>query len=216
MRIIKGDDFLEKVLTSGMLERLPLYLNYLKLLPEDSPKNISATSIAKALNMGEVNVRKDLAAISGSGKPKVGYIVTELIDEIETNLGYRDKRGTIIVGAGRLGRALLDYSGFAEYGINILAAFDTDESVCGETPGGKKILPLKDLEEFCEEYKVQIGIITVPATNAQKVCDLMIECGISSIWNFAPTHLNVRRNILVQNENMAASLAVLSSHLKWK
>ncbi len=207
---------MDKILTSGMLERLPLYLNYLKALPADSPKNISATAISRALNMGEVNVRKDLAAISGSGKPKVGYIVTELIDEIETNLGYREKRGTVIVGAGRLGRALLDYSGFKEYGINILAAFDVDENVCGDTPGGKKIYPLKSLEEFCEENKVQIGIITVPAVNAQYVCDLMIEYGISAIWNFAPTHLNVRRNILVQNENMAASLAVLSSHLKWK
>ena len=207
---------MEKTLTSGMLERLPLYLNYLKALSKDSPKHISATAISRALNMGEVNVRKDLAAVSGSGKPKIGYVVSDLIDDIETNLGYREKRGTVIVGAGRLGRALLDYGGFNEYGINILAAFDTNEKVCGETSSGKKIYLLKELEEFCEEHKVQIGIITVPAEHAQKVCDLMVECGISAIWNFAPTHLNVRRNILVQNENMAASLAVLSSHLKWK
>lgn len=207
---------MEKVLTSGMLERFPLYLSYLKSLPENSPKNISATTISKALNMGEVNVRKDLAAVSGSGKPKIGYVVSELIDDIEINLGYRENRGTVIVGAGRLGRALLDYEGFKEYGINILAAFDINEGLCGETNSGKKIYSLKELEEFCEEFKVQIGIITVPAANAQSVCDYMIECGISAIWNFAPTHLNARRNILVQNENMAASLAVLSSHLKWK
>lgn len=207
---------MEKTLTSGMLERLPLYLNYLKALPENAPKNISATMIARALNMGEVNVRKDLAAVSGSGKPKIGYVVSELIDDIEINLGYRENIGTVIVGAGRLGRALLDYGGFKEYGINILAAFDINEKLCGETPSGKKVYPLKHLEEFCEEYKVQIGIITVPAGNAQSVCDFMVECGIFAIWNFAPTHLNVRRNILVQNENMAASLAVLSSHLKLK
>lgn len=211
-----GGAVLEKTLTSGMLERLPLYLNYLKALSKDSPKHISSTAIAKALNMGEVNVRKDLAAVSGSGKPKIGYVVSDLIDDIETNLGYREKRGTVIVGAGRLGRALLDYGGFKEYGINILAAFDTNEDVCGVTSSGKIIYKLKELEEFCEEHKVQIGIITVPAEYAQQVCDLMVECGISAIWNFAPTHLNVRRNILVQNENMAASLAVLSSHLKWK
>jgi redox-sensing transcriptional repressor len=213
---VKGGGNVPKSLTNGMLERLPLYLNYLKALPNGTPKNISATSIARALSMGEVNVRKDLAAISGSGKPKIGYIVSELIDEIEINLGYREKRGTVIVGAGRLGRALLDYKSFSEYGINILAAFDINEDICGETPTGKKILPLKALEEFCEEYKVQIGIITVPASAAQEVCDFMVECGIYAIWNFAPTHLNVRRNIMVQNENMAASLAVLSSHLKLK
>ncbi len=207
---------MEKTLTSGMLERLPLYLNYLKALPENASKNISATMIARALNMGEVNVRKDLAAVSGSGKPKIGYVVSELIDDIEINLGYRENIGTVIVGAGRLGRALLDYGGFKEYGINILAAFDINEKLCGETPSGKKVYPLKRLEEFCEEHKVQIGIITVPAGNAQSVCDFMVECGIFAIWNFAPTHLNVRRNILVQNENMAASLAVLSSHLKLK
>ncbi|MBE6648055.1 MAG: redox-sensing transcriptional repressor Rex [Ruminococcaceae bacterium] len=203
-------------ISNGMLERFPVYLNYLKSLPEDAPKNISATAIARALCMGEVNVRKDLAAISGSGKPKIGYIVSDLIDEIETNLGYKENRGTVIVGAGRLGRALLDYVGFKEYGINILAAFDNNPDACGETSSGKKIFPLSHLEEFCEEHKVQIGVITVPAVNAQNVCDYMVECGISAIWNFAPTHLNVRRNIIVQNQNIAASIAALSTHLKWK
>lgn len=203
-------------ISNGMLERFPVYLNYLKSLPEDAPKNISATAIARALCMGEVNVRKDLAAISGSGKPKIGYIVSDLIDEIETNLGYKENRGTVIVGAGRLGRALLDYVGFKEYGINILAAFDNNPDACGETSSGKKIFPLSHLEEFCEEHKVQIGVITVPAINAQNVCDYMVECGISAIWNFAPTHLNVRRNIIVQNQNIAASIAALSTHLKWK
>ena len=203
-------------ISNGMLERFPVYLNYLKSLPEDAPKNISATAIARALNMGEVNVRKDLAAISGSGKPKIGYIVSDLIDEIETNLGYKENRGTVIVGAGRLGKALLDYVGFKEYGIDILAAFDNNPDACGETPSGKKIFPLSHLEDFCEEHKVQIGVITVPAQTAQSVCDYMIECGIGAIWNFAPTHLNVRRNIIVQNQNIAASVAALSTQLKWK
>ncbi len=207
---------MSKSLTNGMLERLPLYLNYLKSLPEDSAKHISATTIARALSLGEVNVRKDLAAVSGSGKPKVGYVVSELVDEIETNLGYRENRKTVIIGAGRLGKALMDYDGFKEYGLNIMAAFDNNENACGKTPSGKEVFPLSELCNFCAENKVEIGIITVPSAYAQQVCDLLISSGVVGIWNFAPTHLNVPRNILVQNENMASSLAMLSTHLKWK
>ncbi len=205
-----------KSLNNSMLERLPLYLNFLKSLAKDAPKHISATTIAKELNMGDVNVRKDLAAVSGSGKPKVGYVVSELIDEIETNLGYRENRTTVILGAGRLGRALMDYGGFKEYGLDIVAAFDVDEKCIGTTESGKHIYHTDYLKEFCLNNEVQIGIITVPASKAQEVCKYMVECGITAIWNFAPTHLNVPHGVLVLNENMAASLARFSTYLKWK
>ncbi len=196
-----------KELSKAVLKRLPGYLSYLKGLPEDSSPFISATSIANALNMGEVQVRKDLAVVSKAGKPKVGYPRADLIENISRYLCYDNTTDAILVGAGKLGQALLGYSGFAAYGLNILAAFDVN-------PGGENILPMEELERFCQENNVHMGIITVPAQCAQEVCDRMIQCGIKAIWNFAPVHLDVPAQTLVQNENMATSLAVLSMHLQ--
>lgn len=194
------------------LQRLPMYLSYIQGLPEDAPKNISATTIAEALQLNDVQVRKDLASVSSSGKPKVGYNVKDLIAELEAFLGYNDIDNAVIVGAGSLGKALLNYSGFKAYGLNIIAAFD----LCEEPTEfqGKKVFPIAQLGSFCRKVNVHIGIITVPASSAQEICDLLVESGIRAIWNFAPVHLVVPDGILVQNENMASSLALLSNHLR--
>ncbi|MGM9521107.1 MAG: redox-sensing transcriptional repressor Rex [Oscillospiraceae bacterium] len=196
----------------SVMRRLPVYLNYLKQLPQET-ENISATAIAAKLDLGDVLVRKDINIISGAGKPRTGYNVRTLIDDLETFLGYKNKNLAVIVGAGKLGCAMLDYSGFGEYGLHILAAFDEDTKKIGMTDSGKYIFPICDFEEFCRQAKVKIGVITVPAHSAQQVCDLMCKNGIRAIWNFAPTHLTADKNILIQNENMAASLALLSAHL---
>ena len=202
-----------KEISKSVLKRLPGYLAYLKAMPEGSPAYISATALASALNMGEVQVRKDLAAVSDGGRPKIGYLRESLIEDISQFLGYDNTTDAILVGAGKLGQALLDYIGFGDYGLNILAGFDA-KPVAEQTTDGKPIYHMGNLESFCRAHKVLMGIITVPAQFAQEVCDRMIACGIQAIWNFAPVHLDVPENILVQNQNMATSLAVLSMHLK--
>lgn len=196
------------------LQRLPYYLNYLKALQSDSVQNISAAAIAKDLNLNEVQVRKDLAAVSeNGGKPRIGFDMAELIRSIENYLGYKNVDDAVLVGAGQLGRALLSYKGFEDYGVKIVAAFDSDEGLTGAEVCGKCILSMDRLNDLCRRINVHIGIITVPAESAQEVCDMLIESGILAVWNFAPVHLKVPDHILVQNENMAASLAVLSKHL---
>ena len=203
-----------KEISKSVLKRLPGYLAYLKNMPEDAPMHISATALANALGMGEVQVRKDLALVSDGGRPKIGYLRENLIEDIEQFLGYDNTTVAVLVGAGRLGCALLGYSGFDEYGLNILAAFDRNPSKEGTDESGKPILHMDKLASFCKSHKVLLGIITVPASHAQEVADQLIECGIKGIWNFAPMHLDVPDNILVQNQNMATSLAVLSVHLQ--
>ena len=205
---MKGKD-----ISKSVLKRLPGYLAYLKSLADAASPYISATTLANALGMGEVQVRKDLAAVSDGGRPKIGYLREALIEDIEQFLGYDNTTDAVLIGAGKLGQALLGYSGFDTYGMNILAAFDIIPSG-DKTDEGKPILPLDKLESFCKLNKVLMGIITVPAAAAQDVCDRLIACGIKAIWNFAPTHLDVPNNILVQNEDMATSLAVLSMHLQ--
>ena len=200
-----------KEISKAVLKRLPSYLSYLKSIQDSPTPYISATALANALGMGEVQVRKDLALVSDGGRPKIGYVRESLIEDIEQFLGYDNTTDAILVGAGKLGLALMDYSGFQAYGLNILAAFDAKPAVSNE---GKPVYPMDQMESFCKTNKILMGIITVPEQYAQLVCDKMIQCGIKAIWNFAPTHLDVPANILVQNENMATSLAVLSMHLQ--
>ena len=202
-----------KEISKAVLKRLPGYLSYLKSIPPETCTYISATALANALGMGEVQVRKDLAMVSDGGRPKIGYQLKGLIEDISQFLGYDNTTDAILVGAGKLGQALLGYSGFDAYGLNILAAFDV-KPFAERTEEGKPVYSMEELESFCRSRNVLMGIITVPAAYAQQVCDQMIACGIQAIWNFAPTHLGVPESILVQNQNMATSLAVLSMHLQ--
>lgn len=203
----------QKEISKAVLKRLPGYLAYLKAIPDGGSPYISATALANALGMGEVLVRKDLALVSDGGRPKIGYLRESLIEDISQFLGYDNTTDAILIGAGKLGQALLGYSGFEAYGLNILAAFDVAASTLSSAEN-KPILPMERLESFCKSNKVLMGIITVPAEHAQNVCNLLIQCGIKAIWCFAPVHLDVPEGILVQNENMATSLAVLSMHLQ--
>ena len=204
---------MDKKISKSVLKRLPGYHAYLKSVQNPDSPYISATAIANALNMGEVQVRKDLAMVSDGGRPKVGYIRENLIEDIEQFLGYDNTTDAILVGAGRLGQALLGYSGFEEYGLNILAAFDIRPDTKSKD-SGKPILPLDQMVPFCREHKILMGIITVPTEFAQEACDRMIQAGIKAIWTFAPTHLDVPDHVMVHNENMANSLAILSMHLQ--
>jgi redox-sensing transcriptional repressor len=110
-------DMQTKEISKAVLRRLPGYLAYLKNIPDTASPYISATAVAAALSMGEVQVRKDLAAVSDGGRPKLGYLRKDLIEDISRFLGYDNTTDAILVGAGKLGRALLGYSGFEEYGL---------------------------------------------------------------------------------------------------
>lgn len=204
----------DRCVSKQTLQRLPAYLNYLRKPQREPRKYVSATMIAEALGLNDVVVRKDLASVSSSGRPKVGYVRMELIRELEKFLGYDNSQDAVLVGAGKLGQALLAYTGFPQYGLNILAGFDSDPALAGAEVAGKKILPMDKLPGLCRRVGVHIGIITVPGEHAQEVCDQLIDSGILAVWNFANAHLSVPEGILVQNENMAVSLALLSNHLK--
>ena len=195
-----------------LLNRLPGYLNHLKMLPPEV-ENVSAASIARALGLGEVQVRKDLAKISHTGRRRTGRCREQLILDIENYLDFASETGTIIVGTGKLGTALLDYDGFDEAGLNIMAGFDLEPT--GErTERGKPIYPMTRLETFCRRYKVRIGIIAVPAEFAQDVCDILVEYGAEAIWNFAPVRLLAPEHVIIKNENLALALTALRVQLK--
>lgn len=199
-------------ISRATLGRIPIYLKYLRALPPEVV-NISATAIAKNLGFGEVQVRKDLGAVSGAGKPKIGYSTAELTENLKSFLD-RKNGDAVIVGAGKLGRALLDYGGFSDYGLTILAAFDRDVGKTEFTGNGKPILPMDTFSEFCKEHDVKIGIIAVPAESAQKICNLFYDNNIKAMWCFAPCQLYKPADATIQYENMALSLAHLKMQIK--
>lgn len=203
----------EKQISMQTMRRLPVYLHYLKSIC-GRQETVSATMIAAAFGLNDVQVRKDLSAVSGSGKPKTGYVTSELLGQIEACLGCAAQTKMILVGAGHLGQALLSYEGFGDYGFSIAAAFDRDESLCMRRIAGKMIYPDSMIETFCRKEKISLAVIATPVQSAQEVCDLLVSCGITAIWNFAPIILRVPSGVLVENENLASSLAVLARHLR--
>ena len=197
-------------ISKSTVRRLPVYYKYLLSFGEDEASNISSKMIAEALGLNEVQVRKDLACVASSGKPRVGYKLSELRRELKSALSYDKTRDAIIIGAGKLGQALMEYTGFSGYGLNIVSAFDVNDAVVASNG---LVRHVSGLSEFCRAKNIRIGIITVPDSHAQEAADLLVSAGIKAIWNFAPAHITVPEGVLVQNENMAASLAILSAHL---
>ena len=192
------------------LQRLPVYLNYLKALPEGN-LYISSGNIAEGLGMGEVLVRKDLAYTSAVGRPRVGYLVKELISALEEFLCCNGSRKAVLVGAGALGRAILSYGGFKNYGIEICAAFDSDEGKTGVSVADKPVYGIADAEQKIKSLGAELAVICVPAAHAQEVADKLTNCGIKAILNFAPVLIRTGGGVVVRNIDVAANLAVLSS-----
>lgn len=198
----------DRKITIPLLMRLPGYLEYLKSLPEGSPAAISSSTLAKELGLGEVTVRKDLAAVSGGGRRKVGHLKKDLIQNIEDLLDYGSTFRAVLVGMDRMGQALLSSKDFEAQGTQILAGFDLHAHQ-EQTLEGKPILPLEQLEDFCAANRIRMGVIAVSPDQAQAVCERLINCGIDTIWNFSPVSLRVPEPVLVQNVDLAASLAAL-------
>lgn len=195
------------------LGRLPCYLQYLKAILKNNDEYVSATTIAKSLSLGEVQVRKDLNSVSGAGRPKIGYEIKALIKSIEEVLGYNNLSKAIIVGAGKLGQALLNFKGFEEFGVEISAAFDLVAKEKNKLH--KEIYPMTQFEDFCRNNNIKIGVITVNENAAQEVCDRMIKNDIKAIWNFTPKKLSVPENVLVKQENLALSIAHLNNQVNY-
>ncbi len=203
-----------KPIPEPTLRRLPIYYQYLKKWHAETHLDyISSNQIGADLNVLPIQVRKDLEVTEAVGKPKLGYNVVELISTIEAFLGWDNTTDGYLVGVGNLGSALLGYQGFREYGLNIIAAFDTDESKVGKEIHGTMVLPVEKLSNMIRRMGIKIGILTVPAHSAQTLAETMVNAGIRAIWNFSPVKINVPAHVIVQHENLASSLVVLSKKL---
>jgi redox-sensing transcriptional repressor len=195
------------------LRRLPSYHHLLTVLAGDGTQSVSCSVIGRALNLDPTQVRKDIAITGIEGKPKVGYDIYDLMGSIENFLGWNNPKQAFLAGVGNLGQALLGYQQFNRYGMDIVAAFDADPEKVGKNLYGREVLPLEKLANLARRMHVLIGIVAVPTDAAQFVADQMVAGGIQAIWNFAPVSLDVAPGVIVQNEDLFASLAVLSNRL---
>lgn len=193
--------------------RLPVYLRYLKGEAGKGVEFVSSAAMAKAMGLSAVGVRKDLAIVSSSpGKPRLGFEIKDLIADIEKFLGYHRFTNAVIVGAGALGRAILAYEGFENYGINVVAAFDISPEKVGAI-GGKPVYPMERLDEIVRREDIRAGILTVPRAGAQQALDKMVKAGIKAVLNFAPVYLTAPEGVYIKSEDLAASLATLNGAL---
>ncbi len=201
-----------KSIPQPSLSRLPQYHHYLVELKNGGVAKVSCSVIGRDLNLVPVQVRKDLQYTGIIGKPKTGYAVNELVQAIETFLGWNKVNEAFLAGAGNLGTALLGHERFSNFGLRIVAAFDTDRNKTGQWIYGKAVLPLDKLADLARRMSIHLGIITTPAEVAQSVADEMVKGGIQAIWNFAPVRLKIPAHIIVHQEDLYSSLAELS----WK
>ncbi|HBC74640.1 MAG TPA: redox-sensing transcriptional repressor Rex, partial [Candidatus Wallbacteria bacterium] len=193
-----------------IVERLPRYLQLACHLKETGHDHISSSILSKHFFIDQNNIKKDLSFLNLNGKPNKGYEINEFISAIKMVLGTTTVNRAIVVGAGNLGRAMSNYSNFANYGLKIVALFDDSPEIIGSTVDSFKILPLDNLSEVISKLGVKLAILTVPAKSAAGVAGRLYELGIRYFWNFAPVHLKLPDDAIVKSENLAASYMFLS------
>ncbi len=198
------------------IKRFPSYLRILNQAKESGKTYISATTLAEELGLNPIQVRKDISSTGIEGKPKIGFDIQELTQYITHVLGWDNTTDALIVGAGNLGSAIARYDGFASYGLKIVAIFDKSAEKIGTNVGCFTVKSMESLNKFIKDNRISIAVITVPASQAQSVCDLLVKCGIRGIWNFAPKDLKVPQSVVVQRTDLATSFAVLSVKLAKK
>ena len=206
-----------KQVSERQLERFPIYLKYLLSMRDSGFKTISSPVIANALSFSEEQVRKDLQVVSSNnGKPKLGRDINEIIEDIKAFLHYDNPTKAAVVGVGHLGKALMNYKGFNDFGLDIVCGFDIDSNLVGSQVNGKDIYSVYQLSNKIDELGLEIAILAVPLSAAQDNADRLVNAGIKGIWNFVPVHLNVGDDVVIENINMASSFAILQHKLSNK
>jgi redox-sensing transcriptional repressor len=192
------------------IRRLLEYLDYLKGLDGET---VSSAQVAEHFKFTAIQVRKDIACTECNGRPKHGYNRAELIAKIEATLGFHDKMDAFLIGAGNIGRALASYGGFAKYSLNIVAMGDNNPKLHNTKINGKAVFSMEKTAELIKRMKIKMAIIAVPAPGNQQAADILTKAGVKAIWNFSSARLKCAEDIIVQNEDLGASLSVLSQKL---
>lgn len=200
-------------LPAPTLRRMPAYLRLLRAWEAEGRDTVSCTHLAEALGLDPTLIRKDLQLAGGSGRPKTGYRLSELVPALEGFLGWSRPSEAFVIGAGNLGLALLHYQGFAAHGLSVVAAFDDDARKVGTTGLGKRVFPMAKLADLVQRMGVRLAILCVPDAAAQAVAEACCAAGMRGLWNFTGARLSLPEGAVVEDIDLAQSLALLSHRL---
>ena len=192
------------------IRRYPLYLRLIRERIAAGEDEVSSAALADALGIDGVLARKDIALLGVPGRPRRGYPAQKLADAIRRAVGWDNATDAALVGCGSLGHALVGYGGFAEQHLSIVAAFDSNPALHGQTVHGVKVRPMKELGRLVRRLRIRLGILTVPNAAAQSCAEALVAAGVKGIWNFTAVQLAVPDEVIVQSVDLAQSLAVLS------
>lgn len=195
------------------LRRLPWYLSVCRLLKSRGEIYVSSTRLSKETNIVASQIAKDLSCVNIVGRTRVGYEIDNLLAVLEDFLGFTTIHKAFLFGVGRLGGALLNDTGLKQFGLEVVAAFDTNPRIVGHSVSGIPVYHINELEAKMRRHQVKIGILTVPIDNAQEVADKMVVWGIKAIWNFTPLRIRVPQDIVVQNTSLYAHLSLMFNRL---
>jgi redox-sensing transcriptional repressor len=194
------------------VKRLTLYLREAERRLASGESQVSSRELGRSLGLGDTQIRKDLSYVGQFGQAGVGYRLDALVQQLRGILGKDRVWRTAVVGAGRLGQAIMSYGPFAREGFEICAVFDASPEMVGHEVGGHRIRPMEDLESLVRDRNIVLGIVAVPREAAQAVADRLIDAGVLGLLNFAPTRLDVgdRARISSRGSNVWRSRCLLA------
>ncbi len=200
----------EKNISMAVIRRLPKYHRYLGDLLEKDINRISSKELSEIIGFTASQIRQDLNNFGGFGQQGYGYNVEALHSEIGKILGLDKIYSAVVIGAGNLGQAIANYSGFKRSGFEIKALFDANPRMIGLKIRDFEVLDSENLETFVEENNIDIAILCIPKKRAQETVDKLVGAGVKGIWNFASVDLDVPKDVIVENVNLTESLFTLS------
>lgn len=204
----------KRSISMAVIKRLPKYYRYLRELDKNDVDRISSKELSEKIGFTASQIRQDLNNFGGFGQQGYGYNVDALHQEIGKILGLDTKYNAVLIGAGNLGQAIANYSGFRKAGFEIKALFDANPRMIGLKIRDFEILDSEDIEEFIKENEVDIAIMCIPKKGSQELADRLVNAGIKGIWNFVPVDLDVPESVIVENVNLTESLFTLSYLMK--
>jgi len=202
-----------KKLSAPTLRRLPTYYRIVCEHLENDKEYIRSGEIAVRLGVDETQVRKDIAAINYSGKPKIGFNTRELKTHLEEFLDLSNTKKAFLIGVGNLGIALSKYRGFGTYGLEVAALFDNDPQKIGMKIADKEVFHISEFAQKAQDYGVKMAILAIPSKEAQKMANMAVESGIRAIWNFTPVNIETPQEVIVANQDLAADFVILSMQM---
>ncbi|WP_130836847.1 redox-sensing transcriptional repressor Rex [Lachnoclostridium sp. Marseille-P6806] len=203
----------EKEISQAVIGRLPRYYRYLGELRSEGTERISSRELSRLMHVTASQIRQDFNNFGGFGQQGYGYNVEYLYQEIGKILGLDKLHNLILIGAGKLGQALVNYMNYRNRGFIFRGAFDVGESVVGRSIGSVQVYPMEKMEAFIRSHDIDIAVLTVPKTEAAAIAERLVKCNIKAIWNFAHTDLPVPETIQVENVHLSDSLMKLSYNL---